>query len=159
MDKLTRGLPLLLALLAGCAATPVAPLAVDADAKRFESAPNAAIIYLYRPPAPGNAGVSTVWVDDRLVGESLPTTYFRVAVRPGRNRIAAAGGDVGRIEIDTQAEGVYFVRMQVLGTAESESSTIFMQVAPEVAKASIVNCCRLLETWRPGQQRLQMFGM
>ena len=159
MGKFGRALPFLVALIGGCAATPVAPLESDADAKRFDSAQNAAIIYLYRPAAPGNTGVSTVWVDDRLVGESLPTTFFRVVVRPGRNRIAAAGGDVGRLEIDTQAEGVYFVRMQVLGTAESESSTIFTQVAPEVAKASIVSCCRLLETWRPGQQRLQMFGM
>jgi len=151
--RIVPAVVLLVAVLGGCASTPMASLESDADAKRFESAPNAAIIYLYRPPAPGGGAASTIWIDGRLIGETLPTTYFRVPVRAGYHRINASGGDVGRLEIDTKAEGVYFVEMQVLGESQSESNTIFRSVAPETAKPAILGCCRLLDAWRPGQSR------
>src|SRR5688572_19780788 len=96
----TRAL-LLSAVLAGCAATPEAPPDRDAAAKQFEAAARAAVIYLYRADSPGSKGVSTVWVDGRLVGQSLPATYFRVIARPGRNHIYATGPDAGRLEIET----------------------------------------------------------
>ena len=145
-------LVLILALLGGCAATPEAPPASDAEAKRFESAPRAAIIYLYRADTPSSA-TSTIWVDDRLVGQSLPATYFRVAVRPGRNYIAAFAPDQGRLEIDTREGGVFFVAMQVGGDFETPGDTIFRSVPPEAGKAEILRCCTMLETWRPGQWR------
>ena len=108
-------------LIGGCSTTPEASRASDADAKRFESVPRAAIIYVYRPDIRG--GVSTVWVDGRLVGQTVSGTYFRVPVRPGRNVIATSGGDMGRIEINTREESVYFVEMQVRGDSESDSAT------------------------------------
>ena len=132
----------------------MASLERDADAKRFESALNAAIIYLYRPRAPGGDAASTVWIDGRLLGETLPTTYFRVPVRPGRNRITTSGNDVGRIEVDTRAGDIYFVEMQVLGESEGGTTTIFRSVAPATGKAAIVGCCHMLEAWRPGQSRI-----
>ena len=143
---------LLLALLGGCAATPEAPPASDAEAKRFESAPRAAIVYLYRADTPSSA-TSTIWVDDRLVGQSLPATYFRVAVRPGRNHIAAFAPDQGLLEIDTREGGVFFVAMQVGGDFETPGNTLFRSVPPEAGKAEILRCCTMLETWRAGQWR------
>ena len=143
---------IVLAFLAGCASTPEASLSSDADAKRFDSAMNAAIIYIYRPIGAGQ-GVSTIWVDGRLVGESLPQTFFRVVARPGRNRITTSGNDQGRLELNTAREGVYFVEAQVAGITQSEASTLFRQVAPELGKTAIAGCCRMLETWRPGQDR------
>jgi hypothetical protein len=153
LPVISPALVLLLALLGGCASTPEAPPDTDADAKRFEGAPNAAIIYLYRPLLPGGNAASTIWVDGRLIGETLLTTYFRVPVRPGRNRIRASGADLGRLEIDTQADGVYFVEMQVLGESQGASSTIFRSAAPEIAKTTILRCCSMLQAWRPGQSR------
>jgi hypothetical protein len=146
-------LVLLLALLGGCASTSEAPPASDAEAKHFESALRAAIIYLYRADTPGSSATSTIWVDDRIVGQSLPATYFRVAVRPGRNRIAAFASDQGRLEIDTREGGVFFVAMQVGGDVETPGNTIFRSVPPEAGKAEILRCCTMLETWRPGQWR------
>jgi hypothetical protein len=142
-----------LAFLGGCASTPEASPGDDADAKRFESAPGAAFIYLYREDAQ-SSGIATIWIDDRLVGQTVPMTYFRVAVRPGHNRISASGADMGRLEIDTRAGDVYFVAMQVAGEMEGSSATVFRSVTPEAGKAGILRCCTLLETWRPGQQRL-----
>ena len=141
-------------LLAGCAATPLASQENEADAKRFETAANAAIIYIYRPTGYGGHGVSTLWIDGKLVGETLGGTFFRVAVRPGRNRVTAGGNDMGRIEIDTKADGVYFIETQVTGETQSESNTTFRAVTADVGKTAIQGCCRMLETWRPGQWRL-----
>lgn len=152
MRKSASALVLLLALLGGCAATPEASPTTDAEAKRFESAPRAAIVYLYRADTPSST-TSTIWVDDRIVGQSLPATYFRVAVRPGRNRIAAFAPDQGRLEIETREGGVFFVAMQVGGDAEGSGTTLFRSVTPDAGKAEILRCCTMLETWRPGQWR------
>ena len=146
-------LVLILALLGGCAATPEAPPAGDAEAKRFDTAPRVAIVYLYRADTPGSSATSTIWVDDRLVGQTLPATYFRIVVRPGRNRIAGVASDQGRLEIDTREGSVYFVAMYVGGDMETPTNTIFRRVPPEVGKAEILRCCSMLETWRPGQWR------
>lgn len=126
----------------------------DAEAKRFEAGTRTAIIYIYRADAPNSGGVSTLWLDDRLVGQSLPNTFFRVNARPGRNRITASGNDVGRLEIDTREGDVYFVSMSVFGEGEGSSNTIFRSVTPEIGKQEILRCCTMLETWRPGQWRM-----
>jgi hypothetical protein len=137
----------------GCASTPEASVVDDAAAKRFEPALNASIIYLYRADGPSN-GVATVWVDGRLIGQSLPTTYFRAVTRPGLHSVTASGPDVGKLQIETREDGVYFVAMNVLGEYEGSSTTVFRSVAPETGKAAILKCCTLLESWRPGQWRL-----
>lgn len=147
-------LVLLMALISGCAATPEASRESDADAKRFESAPRAAIIYLYRADSPGSGGTATIWLDGRLVGETVHSTYFRVIARPGHNRISASGHDTGRLEIDTRENEVYFVAMQVLGDSESSPNTRFRSMPPAAGKAELLRCCTLLETWRPGQTRM-----
>jgi hypothetical protein len=145
-----------LALLAGCAATPEASRERDADAKLFASAPRAAIIYLYRADTPSTGGTATLWMDGRLIGQTVQATYFRVLARPGHNNISASGNDSGRIEIDTVEGGVYFIAMQVLGDAEGSSRTVFRSVPPETGEAQIKRCCTLLETWQPGQNRLPL---
>ena len=142
---------LLSVLLGGCAATPLASREQDADAKRFEPALRGAVIYLYRPDIRG--GVSTLWVNNRLLGDTVSGTYFRIPVPPGRSVISAAGNDMGRIAIDTQEDGVYFVETQVQGETHSESRTIFRSVPEDAGKQAIARCCALLENWRPGQER------
>ena len=79
-------------LLGGCAATPQASLQDDAAAKQFESAPGTAIVYLYRADYPSNVGFPVLWLDNRLIGELTPASYFRVSVRPGKNLLTAYAG-------------------------------------------------------------------
>lgn len=139
-------------IFGGCASTPEASLQSDADAKEFGTAPNAAMIYIYRPIGAGR-GVSTLWVDGRLVGESLPQSFFRVAVRPGTNLITTSANDPGRFQLKTEPNGIYFIETRVDGETQSEASTRFRQVDAATGKRTVEACCRLLETWRPGQPR------
>lgn len=140
-------------LLAGCAATPEASRQDDADAKRFAPAPGAAIVYLYRADLPTDRGSSTLWLDGRLVGESLPATYFRVAVRPGKNLLTAFAGDAGRLEFETRSGEVYFVAISVRGD-DGAATSQFRPVPPDVGRTQLERCCSLLETWKPGQSRI-----
>lgn len=144
----------LLLLLGGCAATPEASVQDDRDAKRFESAPGAAIVYLYRADGGVGSGNSTLWLDNRLVGEILPATYYRVSVRPGKNLLTAFAGDNGRLEFETRSGEVYYVAVTLRGENGAGGSH-FQRVAPEVGRAQIERCCNLLDTWKPGQNRFQ----
>ena len=127
------------------------PREKDADAKRFDPALRGAVIYLYRPDIRG--GFSTLWVNNRLLGETVTGTYFRVPVQAGRSVITTAGNDMGRIVIDAKDDGVYFVEVQVHGESESDSRTVFRAVPEATGKQAITRCCALLENWRPGQDR------
>jgi hypothetical protein len=142
-------------LLAGCTATPEASRDSDADAKRFDSAPGSATVYLYRADGPDNRGFTTLWLDGRLIGEITPASYFRVNVRPGKNALTAYAGDNGRLEFETRSDGVYYVAISVRGGYGAQNST-FSLVSPEVGRAQILRCCNLLETWKPGQTRIPL---
>ena len=127
----------------------------DSEAKRFESAPGAAIVYLYRADLAGGTGSSVLWLDGRLIGESLPRTYFRVSVRPGKNLLTAYANDTGRLEFETKRGEVYFIGIVVSGDDAAYTSH-FSVVSPENARTQILRCCTLLETWKPGQTRWQL---
>jgi len=142
-------------LLCGCTATPEASRDSDADAKRFDSAPGSAIVYLYRADSPDNRGFTTLWLDGRLIGEITPASYFRVSVRPGKNALTAYAGDNGRLEFETRSDGVYYVAISVRGGYGAQGST-FSLVSPEMGREQILRCCSLLETWKPGQTRMPL---
>lgn len=143
-------------LLSGCAATPQASRQDDAAAKQFESAPGAAIVYLYRADGPVAFDSSTtLWLDRRLVGELMPATYFRVSVRPGKNLLTAYANDSGRLEFETRSGEIYFVAVFVRGESGASRSE-FRRVAPEAGRAQIERCCTLLDTWTPGQNRIPL---
>ncbi len=142
-------------LMAGCAATPEASPQDDASAKRFEPAPGAAIVYLYRADGPGGNGNTALWLDGRLIGDSVPASYFRVSVRPGKNRLSAFATDAGKLEFETRGGEVYFVAISMRGENGAGGSE-FRRVPPEVGRAQIERCCTLLETWKPGQNRIPL---
>jgi hypothetical protein len=142
---------LLLALaLAGCASTPEATPERDAQAKRFESRADAATIYAYRDDiasADENSQGPVLYVDDRLIGATLPATYFRFDVRAGAHLLRAVTHDESRLKLDARSGEVYYVRLQTAGG----SSTLRL-VKPEVGKSDILRCCTLLENWETGQR-------
>jgi hypothetical protein len=139
-------------LLAACTSTPQASPERDADAKQFTSHPNSAAVYVYRPDFPIGTGEwsdSVLWVNDRLIGSTLPRTYFRVDLRPGRQVLRGNGPDIGRFTLDTNSGEIYFVSLNVrAGTSH------FAVVAAEAGKRELLRCCSLMENWAPGQRPL-----
>ena len=92
---------------------------------------------------------SVLYVDNRLIGATLPGTYFRMDLRPGEHVLHGYGYDQGRLKIDTLSGEVYFVSLNVMG-----GSSRLRLVGPEADKRMIQVCCALLENWASGQRPL-----
>jgi hypothetical protein len=150
--KLRLARPLLLVamlLLAACASTPQAGPERDADAKEFHAHPATAALYVYRADQSSLDEDSVLYIDDRLIGATLPRTYFRFDVRPGRHRLHGIGPDAGSLEIDVRPGEVYFVSLKVVGG----NSYLALQ-DPGAGREALLGCCALLENWTPGQRPL-----
>ena len=102
-----------LALIAGCAQLPPSP--AETQAKRFESAPGKAVIYVVRPST-GYDGHGTIALDDSITITMFGGNFFRWEVAPGTHRIAGRAQDVSRLTLNAEAGKVYFVRHTVTGS-------------------------------------------
>ena len=147
-----RAFAIAAALFVGsCASVPQASPERDAAAKRFRSHPNAAAVYVYRPDSwvAGGESTTVLWVDNRLIGETLPRTFFRLDLPAGRHVMNVQAPDSGSLMLDIRAGEVYFVSLSMVG-----GSSRFERVAPEAGKRAILSCCALMENWAPGQRPL-----
>lgn len=136
----------------GCASTPQASPERDAEAKKFIADPRSATLYVYRDDLGGDGGDridSVLYVDQRLIGSTLPGTYFVMRLRAGVHILSGYGHDAGRLDLEVHAGGLYFVSLNVIG-GESR----FRPVSVESGKRDLVACCALLENWAPGQRPL-----
>lgn len=133
--------------LAGCASTPQASVERDEAAKQFGSSPAASTVYVYRPhPAQEE---TVLWIDDRLIGATLPRTYFRVHLEPGRHVFTGIAADNGKMVLETRPGEVYYVAQNLF-----VGQSYFQSVPAEYARKAIINCCSLLENWAPNQRPL-----
>ena len=135
-------------VLAACASTPQASPERDAEAKEFITHPGTAALYIYRTD---NAveEESVLYIDGRLIGSTLPRTYFRVDLRPGIHRLHGIGVDSGKITINGRPGEVHFVSLRVSG-----GNSYFERVSDAAGRQTIRRCCALLENWAPGQRPL-----
>ena len=145
-------LAVLIIALAGCASTPQATPERDAEAKRFLPRSNTAVIYVYRPDiaVTGVASDDTVlYVGDRLIGATLPLTFFRFEVQEGVHQLHGTGHDVGNLKLEARAGEIYFVMLLSAGGISD-----FRRVDAATGKREILRCCSLLENWAPSQRPL-----
>ena len=143
-----RGL-LIAMLLAGCASTPQASRERDADAKQFVSHPATAAIYVYRADWSPVGDDSVLYVDRRLIGSTLPATYFRVDVQPGKHVLSGYGYDAGKLGIDVRPGDIHFVSLNV-----HNGTSRFALRDPQIGRRELLDCCAMLENWTPGQRPL-----
>ena len=142
-----RIIGLLVLWIAGCASTPQATRERDTEAKQFGSSPATATVYIYRTSAAPDETV--LWIDDRLIGATLPYSYFRVQLDAGPHVFTGLAADAGRLALETLPGEVYFVEHAI-----SAGQSRFRPVAAEMGKKVVTNCCHLLESWAPGQRPL-----
>ncbi|MEO7505601.1 MAG: DUF2846 domain-containing protein [Pyrinomonadaceae bacterium] len=138
-----------LVLLAGCASTPQATGERDTEAKQFSRDPGSSTLYVYRPDFDSPDSDTVLWIDGRLIGATLPKTYFRVHLKPGKHTLTGMGYDHGRLTIETRPGEVYFVSMHVVS-----GHTSYWQIPSEIGKQAVNRCCALMENWAPGQRPL-----
>lgn len=143
-----RGL-IIAMLFAGCASTPQASRERDAEAKQFVSHPATAAVYVYRNDWSALGEDSVLYVDRRLLGATLPGTYFRIDAQPGKHVLHGLGYDAGQLEIDVRPGEIYFVLLKVLGGASR-----FARRDAETGRRELLDCCAMLENWAPGQRPL-----
>jgi len=138
-----------LALLAGCASTPQATRERDAEAKEFTTHPGHSTIYVYRPESDTPDSDTVLWIDNKLIGATLPRSYFRVNVEPGKHTLRGMGHDQGTLTLDTRPGELYFVSLYVFS-----GNSHFWPVPAETGRQAIHRCCALMENWAPGQRPL-----
>lgn len=139
---------LICSMLSACASTPQASPERDAHAKAFDTHPATGAIYVYRYDNAQEED-SVLFVDGRLIGATLPRTYFRFDVRPGSHRLHGIGGDTGTLVFEARPGDIRFVSLRVLN-----GLSYFQPVSDEVGREAIRSCCTLLENWSPGQRPL-----
>jgi hypothetical protein len=140
------------AVLVGCASVPQATPERDADAKEFGTHPGFAAVYVFRNDFPGHEQTTEdipLYIDDRLIGGTLPGSFFRIDVRPGVHLLHGMGYDQGRLKINTRSGEAHFVALNVVN-----GTSLFKEVDPETGKREITRCCALMENWEPGQRPL-----
>lgn len=139
---------LFIASLYGCASTPEASRERDADAKQFSAHPAHSTLYVYRIDGSGESD-PVLWVDGKLIGTTLPRTYFRVNVEPGRHMLNGMAADNGHFIIETRPGEIYFILL-----SQSSGNSVFQLVNSEKGRKILAECCVLLENWAPGQRPL-----
>lgn len=100
-------------VIAGCVQIP--PSAEEIQAKRFESVPGKAVIYIVRGYPDLYSGHGSLALDDRIMFTTMEGNFFRWEVTPGSHRIVGMGPDLSRMTINAEAGKIYFVQHQVTG--------------------------------------------
>jgi len=102
---------LLVLLIAGCVQLPPSPQ--DIQAKKFESAPDKAVIYIVRASMDSHE-TGTISLDDNAQISTYAKTYYRWEAAPGPHRIAGFAGESGLVRFDAQAGRIYFAHRLVI---------------------------------------------
>ena len=95
-----------------CTALPVPSDAVEADAKQFEPAPDAATVYIVRRRWNDTANRVPVFIDDQPAVTTIPDSLVRVRLRPGRHRMVVEWGTERHVKsVDALAGEILFVEI------------------------------------------------
>lgn len=138
------------AALGACVSVPQASPARDTEARQYITHPGYATLYVFRNDFTSHLREdSTLYIDDRPIGGTLPGTYFRVDLRPGTHVLHGYGYDQGKLELTAREGETVFVALDV-----ANDTSHFRVVNADAAKREIDRCCVLMENWAPGQRPL-----
>ena len=138
-------------LMAGCTSTPEAQPERNALAKEFLTHPAASTIYVYRSEFNVFDTDTVLYVDGRVVGSTVPGTYFRIDTTPGRHILHGTGIDLGEIALQTRPGQLYIVELSVVG-----AQSTFRLLPDQAGRERVRACCTLLTNWAPGMRPLTL---
>jgi hypothetical protein len=107
-------------LVAACAQIPPSPQEIEA--KKFETAPDKAVVYIVRSALGRNLGAGLA-LDGRAQVTTWPGTFYRWVVAPGTHTIEDTAPLNESITLQLEAGKIYFVEHWVVGARGSVSST------------------------------------
>ncbi|MDQ7989348.1 MAG: hypothetical protein REI09_06910 [Candidatus Dactylopiibacterium sp.] len=135
--------------LAGCASAPPLPApvragaAADEAAKRFETRPGVARVYVYRSTRHGKDWPLMVSLGQTELGTVGAYSYMLLELPPGFHTLRARSEETASLELNLQAGRDYYVQLNVaLSTAVGKPELLNMH--PLEAQNSIRNECGLV---------------
>ena len=103
--------------IASCVQIPPTPQEIQA--KRFESMPGKAIIYVVRGFPDLYGGHGSLALDDSITLTMMAGNFFRWEVAPGTHRIVGVAQDMSRMTINAEGGKIYFIQHVVTGYSNS----------------------------------------
>lgn len=139
MLKTSTGILALVALLSACATLSPQQLA----AVQIEGTPSKAVVYLVRTNPDLSYLTAPVVVNDQMIGSTYAGTYYRLELPPGRTVMRGYASDNGSIELDLQADRIYFVQHTVAGSWRvTNPESNFSMIDEKRARAAMVGAER-----------------
>lgn len=127
--------------LAGCASVPMASVEEDKARKEF-AAPSqgTAGLYIYRNSNFGGALKKSIFIDDAVIGETAPMTFFYKEVQPGEHKLSTES-EFGNndLMITTESGKNYYVRQYIKMGAFVGGSN-FEMVSEDAGKKGVLEC-------------------
>ncbi len=144
MYKLIAQTTLIALLLAGCVQLPPTPQ--DIQAKKFESVPDKAVIYIVRAPMDSHE-VGALLLDDIVSLTTYYSTYYRWEVAPGKHHIAGFVQQSATITLEVEAGKIYFVEHIVLGSPRTGVTFTFLNRIDAQKGRALVSDSELLSVY------------
>jgi len=119
-----------LALASGCATVPLADNKLDVEAKYFQPTDQKANVYIFRDQRLGGGLRLAVSVNDKVLGQTAPKTYFFLQLNPGRYVFKAMAENVAQLPLVVEAGQNYFIRQQIdWGTVIADNTLVLVDDA------------------------------
>jgi len=126
-------------VVSGCATLPMASLEDDALAKRFVTAPDKSLIYLYRNELFGGAVPFQVSIDGQVAGQTIVNTFLKWDVPPGEHVIKSHSENPPSLLLVTKPGKAHFVRQEIKMGMWMPRSLLY-EVSEQEGKAAINEC-------------------
>jgi hypothetical protein len=128
-----------LSCLAAVACAQLPPSPADIQAKRFESIPDKAVIYVVRQPMDSHEA-GWLLLDNYEQITTLPGTYYRWEVQPGVRKIMGVTPGATDAVLNVQPGQIYFLRHTVFGTPRmGPTFTALTPVSPQLGRSLVAH--------------------
>ena len=145
MKKITIYSILSLIFVSSCATTsvPMDEVKQDLTAKQFQAPSEKSRIYIYREHAYGGSAVKTpITLNNKLIGESVVSTYFALDITPGQYEIGCLGHTNSEVTIKLKKGEIAYVENQLNMGFTGPPGCEVKEVTADVAQPAILKTKR-----------------
>ena len=121
---------------------------VAQDGKDLTPPEGKALLYIYRPSVAGTVVPMPVICDETMIGTTKGKTFVYAFVDPGKHTITAEAEKPATLDIETEADKVYYIRQKVKMGAWSARTDLEL-VDEKEGKEKLNKCCKMPKNWTP----------